>query len=105
MSAGSTRFDRRVFLRRGALVAGAAAAVAVVPGPLVSGLGSGDEGGQRVSAVGDDPSGLQPMVAYVRDAAAGEVILMAGTEEIVINDRVLVARLGRAQRALESGLS
>ena len=101
----STRFDRRVFLRRGVLAAGAAAAVAVVPGRLVSGWGSGDDGDQRVAADRDDPSGLQPMVAYVSDAAAGEVVLMAGAEEIVINDRVLVAQLGRAQRALEAGQS
>ena len=100
MSAGNTRFDRRVFLRRGALVAGAAAAVAVVPGPLVSDWGSGDEGGQGVSAVGDDLSGLQPMVAYVRDAAAGEVIVMAGTREVVVSDRLLVAKLLQAQRAM-----
>ena len=39
------------------------------------------------------------MVVYVRDAAAGDVVVMAGVEEIVIRDLVLVGRLAQAQQA------
>ena len=39
------------------------------------------------------------MVAYVRDAAAGEVVLMTGTQEVVVTDQVLVAKLQQAQGA------
>ncbi len=45
-------------------------------------------------------SGLSgPMVAYVRDAAKGEVVLMVGTREIVRKDPGLVAQLARCCEA------
>lgn len=36
-----------------------------------------------------------PLVAYVRDVAAGEISLMTGDREVVITDRALAARLAR----------
>lgn len=36
-----------------------------------------------------------PSVAYVRDAAKGEVVLMVGSKEVVRHDPELVAYLGR----------
>ena len=35
----------------------------------------------------------QPVVAYVRDAAKGEVVVMSGVSEVVITDKKLVAQL------------
>jgi hypothetical protein len=34
-----------------------------------------------------------PVVAFVRDAAAGEVVIMTGVEELVVHDPDLVARI------------
>lgn len=64
-----------------AAVAVAPAAVAAVPGKS-PGLGAaGSQGG--------------PMVAYVQDAATGEVAVMVGEREVVVRDRALVAQLAK----------
>ena len=39
------------------------------------------------------------MLAHVRDAATGEIALMAGEREVVVHDRALVAALSRHLRA------
>lgn len=41
------------------------------------------------------PPKAVPSIAYVRDAAKGEVVLMVGTREVVRTDPALVAYLGR----------
>lgn len=40
----------------------------------------------------------EPLVAYIRDAANGEISLMIGEREVVIRDHDLVARLHHAAR-------
>ncbi len=40
----------------------------------------------------------QPLVAHVRDAAAGTVVLYVGHDEVVVHDHDLVRRLTRAAR-------
>lgn len=42
--------------------------------------------------------GAQPLVAHVRDAAAGTVVLYVGATEVVVQDHDLVRRLTRAAR-------
>jgi hypothetical protein len=42
-----------------------------------------------------------PMAAYVRDVATGEVVLMIEGSEVVVTDKVLVARLARAYHRAE----
>jgi hypothetical protein len=37
-----------------------------------------------------------PLVAYVKDAQAGEVSLLVGEREVVVHDRELVARIANA---------
>jgi len=44
---------------------------------------------------------LEPMVAYVKDAARGEVAFLIGTQEVVRTDRRLVARLIAAMGQIE----
>ena len=41
-------------------------------------------------------SSTQPLVAHVRDAAAGTVVLYVGHDEVVVQDHDLVRRLTRA---------
>ena len=71
---------------------GAGAAIGL---PAVVFLTRGDQDmAPAVSASGK--SGVaagQPIVAYVRDAAAGEVVVMFGSGETVVTDRQLVDRL------------
>jgi hypothetical protein len=39
-----------------------------------------------------------PLVAYVRDARAGEVAVLAGEREVVVHDRDLAARIANVVR-------
>ena len=52
---------------------------------------------EAAAAQPDEPvaTSSTPLVAYVRDAAKGEVVLMAGTREFVRRDPGLVSRLIR----------
>ena len=43
-------------------------------------------------------AGSGPVVAYVRDAATGEITVMAGERQVELRDRKLAARLARAAR-------
>ncbi len=83
---------RRTFIRRAAIGAGAVGAIALVP-TLVQGEHTTTE---AVTAT-ELPQSTDPMVVYVRDAARGEAVIMAGATETVITDRALVAHLLRAQ--------
>jgi len=43
-------------------------------------------------------AGAGPVVAYVRDAATGEISVMAGERQVELRDRKIAARLARAAR-------
>lgn len=62
--------SRRVFLSSGAGVAAAAVAVTI----------------EQLNATG-------PPVVHVRDAAAGEISVMSGENEVVFNDPSFIARI------------
>jgi hypothetical protein len=85
--------------RRNILKAAAAGAVVGIPAVVFmanGGLG-GDDSGSAAMAAGTGASGSreskQPVVAFVRDAAKGEVVVMSGVSEVVITDKKLVAQL------------
>jgi len=40
----------------------------------------------------------EPLVAHVRNVASGEIAVMVGEREVIIQDRELAARLARAAR-------
>ncbi len=88
----SPGFDRRTFLRRAAIGAGAVGAVALVPA-LATDPGAVPE----TAATIDRPQSSGPVVVYVRDAARGEAVIIAGETESVVTDRALVSQLLRAQ--------
>ncbi len=50
------------------------------------------------SSSSSSTTGTQPLVAHVRDAAAGTVVLYTGHDEVVVHDHDLVRRLTRAAR-------
>ena len=83
---------RRLFLKRAALGVGATGLAIAMPGALMR-EATGD-GGEAASVAADlDMSGVLPMVAYVRDAATGDVVIVAGTSEVEVRDRQLASRL------------
>lgn len=100
MTEPASTIGRRSFLKRGALGVGVAGALALIPGGLMLERIGGDGPEETASTL--QPGDTDLMVAYVRDAAAGEVVLMTGTEEVLVRDRVLVGKLLEAQRAMSS---
>jgi hypothetical protein len=94
------RISRRSLLAKTGVGAAAAGVVTAVPSLVLS---------QRHQSAHSTPPAQQaateartstppkeiPSVAFVRDAAKGEVVLMIGTREVVRTDPALVAYLGR----------
>jgi len=73
-----TKVSRRGFLKKTAAGAAAVAALAAAPSLLVVAEKSGE---------GTPAAGVTtPLVAYVRDAAKGEVVIMVGSKEVVRRD-------------------
>ena len=92
----SPEISRRALIKAAAgLGAGAAVGLPAVvflggkPGP-----GRQANGQSSATSAANEPVLTdQPIVAYVRDASTGEVVVMFGAQETVIHDRALVARL------------
>jgi hypothetical protein len=82
---GVTRLS---FLKSSAGVAAGAAMVAV-PGAVAQAA----EEKSGVPVAPSSPNPREPVVAYVRDAARGEVTVMSGTVEKTYRDRALTKRL------------
>ena len=97
MKAGSKQNISRRNLIKAAAGLGAGAAVGLPAMVFLTNGVAGPPAGSKASAsASGDGTGVrfdQPLVAYVRDAAAGEVVVMFGASETVITDRQLVARL------------
>jgi hypothetical protein len=76
-------------------IAGAATgAAALAAAPPIARAAVGEEGATRTHPTADVPD--EPVVAYVRDAARGEVTVTSGTAEHTYRDRALVQRLLKA---------
>ena len=87
-------FDSRSFLQRSGAVA-TGIAVTVLPmaavGLVVPGEASADRLGPAVEPAGDVPS--ETVMAYVHDAARGDVTIVAGTSQMTYRDPALAKRL------------
>lgn len=84
------RLSRRSFMKVAGAATGAAA-VAAVPPLARAAL---EPEGEQV-----EPTALlprEPVVAYVRDAARGEITVVSGTREATYRDSTLVKRLLKA---------
>ncbi len=79
--------SRLSFLKASAGAAAGAAAIAVPAAAVLSEQKSG------VVTEPSSPNPSEPVMAYVRDAARGEVTVMHGTTETTYRDRTLVKRL------------
>jgi hypothetical protein len=76
---------RRGFLALSATGVATGAAVVVTPSALAA----------DTEAAGNASTASGPFVAYVHDAARGEVTIMRGEREVVVRDPALVRRLGK----------
>ena len=90
-SAATSRANTDGNTRRGFLLsAGAGAAGAAALGTL---------GRSGTAAMTTVPTGTNsPLVAFVRDVRAGEVVVMVDDREYIVHDRDLAARIARAGR-------
>jgi hypothetical protein len=86
------RLSRRSFLKNTATGAAAIGVLAAVPSSIalrsLPDVPASKNRGSKASS--------PQLMAYVRDAAKGEIVLMWGTEEVVRTDPGLVARLFEA---------
>ena len=85
------RLSRRSFVKIAGAATGAAALAAAPP---IARAAVGEEDARPTTATTGVPE--EPLVAYVRDAARGEVTVASGTSEHTYRDRALVQRLLRA---------
>ena len=95
-----SEFSRRVFLTRGSIAVAAAGVATSIPN-LTSALAAGEtEAPAAESAVADGASATmsEPLIAYVRDLATGEIGLFSGEREVVFHDSTLATRLFNASR-------
>jgi hypothetical protein len=91
--------SRRVFLRRGSMVAGVAAAFATMPG-LSAVLTAGEADGPEVGGAATESSeaaigASEPVVAHVVDASTGEINLYQGTQMVTARSPALAQALAR----------
>lgn len=89
------QLSRRGFLQTSA-VAATGVAVVVAPAAAVVALDHRSAAGALPAAVATQPSGAapaEPVMAYLRDAARGEVTVMSGTTETTYKDPILAQRL------------
>lgn len=98
MSEKPSRLSRRKFLATSALGLTAAGAAAAAPGWVLTRFQPGGDA-EVISSQPVDPEHGAPLVAFVRDASKGEVVLMVGEKEIVRKDPALVAHLVRCCQA------
>jgi hypothetical protein len=87
---GPGPFNRRSFIKASASVAAGAAAVAA-PAAIAADRVSGTAPPKVIQPSSGLPK--EPVTAYIRDAAKGEVTVMSGTRETTYRDRALVDRL------------
>ncbi len=93
--------SRRTLLR-------ASAGVAVIAVPM-SALAACDPTSSSTNAEPDlrpdelEAFGQGTVVFHVRDAATGEVAILQGSDEVVVQDKQLVARVMRAANAVQAG--
>ena len=99
--------SRRAFLTKGSVAAATAGLLASAPATALPGFlaGAGSEADgalvdDGVAAAGGELGGELEgtVVAHVRDLSTGEISIYSGTQETVIRDPGIAARLARAGR-------
>lgn len=84
------KLTRQALLRQTAVGAATVGALAAVPGLTTAHAALREANAPTASH--------EPLVAYVHDTTRGELVILAGTREIIVRDRALVKRLVAAAR-------
>lgn len=84
-----SRVSRRAFMSTAGAVTGAAALGAAVAGPKLAATAADLTAHSSSSAALPDG----PVVAVVRNPAAGDVLLVVGDHEVAVHDAALVRRI------------
>ena len=84
--------NRRTFLRHTGIAVAAAGVASAIPAGAAGALGDGHK------PIPNDARAEQPVIAHVRDARKGEVVLYTGEQEVVITDKRLASILFHAAR-------
>lgn len=97
------KLGRRAFLRQSAMTMAAAGAVASLPTLVPDVLGAVDQEAPALDSTAAGSTALSQgapatFVAHVRDLSSGDISLFHGTQETVLRDPQLAARLARAIR-------
>lgn len=92
--------NRRAFIARSGVVAAAAGAAVLIPGQIAGAVtrvsGAGIASRDVSPVVGSATQPANPIVAHIRNASTGEVAVFSGTDEFVVHDLELAARLASA---------
>ena len=83
--------SRRVFLSSGAGVAAAGVAIAAKAGIAAAAISPDPTADPAVTI--EELNAAGPLVVHIRDAAAGEVSVMSGEDEVVFTDPSFIARV------------
>jgi hypothetical protein len=99
-----SQWSRRDLLKRaGAASAAAGAAVALNPGGALAASASRGQQSPEESALDAAEAAAVtadgPLMVCVRDAHGGDVSILHGTEEILVKDHRLVAKIVRAKKS------
>ena len=86
--------NRRTVLRGAGIGVAAVAASVMVPNAAFAASPGGAGGSSREADTGPEPQ-TRTLVVHVKDAARGEMTVMAGDREVAVTDRKLAQRLAR----------
>ena len=99
-----SQWSRRDLLKRaGAASAAAGAAVALNPGgAFAASTARGQQSADDTALDAAEAAAVSadgPLMVCIRDAQGGDVSILHGTEEVVVRDRRLVAKIVRAKQS------
>jgi anaerobic selenocysteine-containing dehydrogenase len=100
-----SELNRRGFLKASAGAAAAGVVITTLPAGLAQATGSTSGSKTAAAQLGAGEQfktpapAAEPIMAYVRNRATGEIVLYAGTGEIVVRNKTLVRQLDRAAAA------
>ncbi len=90
--------NRRAFITRSGAVAAAAGAAVLIPGQIGGAVSRVSNGAAAtnlptaaVATSSKEPAA--PIIAHLRNAATGEISVFSGSEEFIVHDPALAARL------------
>jgi nitrous oxide reductase len=101
-----SELNRRGFLKASAGAAAAGVVITTLPAGIANATGgpsaalAATQGNVKAGEQFKTPApAAEPIIAYVRNRATGEIVLYAGTGELVVHNKTLVRQLDRAAAA------